>query len=180
MASSAAGVSDATVGYVTGTEKHAGAGTLLFSAYHRPVTWTGERLRDARGRRGWTQQELADRIGAAKRSVTSWEAGDATPMAAYATKLDTLFADELTSEDVTDSQPLTYAEQEDVVRQLDDLVLVAEVTRRMAARRVPDGQTPSAVPERFKWSRRSLPSYRRANETMPPGGRQDEHGTQSM
>lgn len=37
---------------------------------------TGQQLRRARERRGWTQEELASRLGVTFRSVGNWERGD--------------------------------------------------------------------------------------------------------
>jgi transcriptional regulator with XRE-family HTH domain len=35
----------------------------------------GEQIRDARERRGWTQQELADEVGVGVRTIGNWENG---------------------------------------------------------------------------------------------------------
>jgi len=43
------------------------------------MPWNPDRLRKARNRRGWTQQELADRVDAHKISVARWELGTRQP-----------------------------------------------------------------------------------------------------
>lgn len=44
-------------------------------------------LRDLRVARGWTQPQLAKRVGASVRSVKSWEAGESRPLPVYAARL---------------------------------------------------------------------------------------------
>src|SRR5262245_37679965 len=39
----------------------------------------GPRLRELRDAAGWNQTELADRLGVAQRTVSSWERGDREP-----------------------------------------------------------------------------------------------------
>ena len=36
-------------------------------------------IRETRQRRGWTQQELADRAGVGRKTIVRWEAGETTP-----------------------------------------------------------------------------------------------------
>ena len=51
-----------------------------------------QQLRLARQRRGWTQREVADRIGAPLAlNITRWERGTAFPSAFYVQKLCQLF-----------------------------------------------------------------------------------------
>ena len=40
-----------------------------------------------RGRRGWTQQELADRIGTTQRTVAAWESGNSIPRKAMRVRI---------------------------------------------------------------------------------------------
>lgn len=42
-------------------------------------SWIARRLREARDRRGWTQSELAHRLGRTQTAVSYWEAGKRTP-----------------------------------------------------------------------------------------------------
>lgn len=42
--------------------------------------WTlGDRIRKAREHRGWTQRELASRLGVSLRTISRWERGDHRP-----------------------------------------------------------------------------------------------------
>jgi len=43
------------------------------------MTLTGPQIREARGRVGWTQKELAEAVGVSLRSVSAWERGEAVP-----------------------------------------------------------------------------------------------------
>lgn len=55
--------------------------------------WVGERLLGARVARGWSQKELADRIGGAgARSVWRWEHSQGRPGRKYAHLLTLLFS----------------------------------------------------------------------------------------
>ena len=42
----------------------------------------GERIRRARGRKDWTQQELARRVGKDRKTIDNWENGRTTPSGA--------------------------------------------------------------------------------------------------
>lgn len=57
------------------------------------MTWTGQNLRQARARRGWTQKDLAEHLGASLRSVAAWERDEAHPQAHWLVKLDELLGD---------------------------------------------------------------------------------------
>lgn len=57
----------------------------------------GIRIRRARERKRWTQQQLADAVGAAVRAVGSWERGEAVPRNAIGA-LEELLGADLTSE----------------------------------------------------------------------------------
>lgn len=58
----------------------------------------GEKIRTLRKREGWSQDELASRIGVSRQTVSKWELAEAVPDAGNIAKLCTLFglaADEL-------------------------------------------------------------------------------------
>jgi ribosome-binding protein aMBF1 (putative translation factor) len=57
----------------------------------------GIRIRRARERKRWTQQQLADKLGAAVRAVGSWERGESVPRNAIGA-LEELLSTDLTSE----------------------------------------------------------------------------------
>src|SRR6266700_5521597 len=48
-------------------------------------------LRKARERRGWTQQELADKLGTTPLAINRWEQGKTFPSSFYRTKLCDVF-----------------------------------------------------------------------------------------
>ena len=56
------------------------------------------RLRDLRGERGWSQQDLAERLGVSRQSVNAIETGRYDPSLPLAFKIAELF--DLTIEDV--------------------------------------------------------------------------------
>ena len=41
--------------------------------------------------RGWTQQELADRVGASRRSIQLWEDGEVLPLEVYRRRVADVF-----------------------------------------------------------------------------------------
>jgi Zn-dependent peptidase ImmA (M78 family)/transcriptional regulator with XRE-family HTH domain len=43
------------------------------------TTWVAERIRDARRQRGWSQAELAERLGLTQTAISYWEAGKRAP-----------------------------------------------------------------------------------------------------
>lgn len=66
--------------------------------------WTPNRVRALRARLGYTQHQLADRIGCHRQAIANWETGQRTPTGLYAQSLQSLedamtvtFIDELAS-----------------------------------------------------------------------------------
>ena len=55
--------------------------------------WTPARIRAARYRANLSQAELAQRIGASRRSVANWEIGGSAPQGRYAAQLDRVLND---------------------------------------------------------------------------------------
>ncbi|WP_423787720.1 helix-turn-helix domain-containing protein, partial [Klebsiella pneumoniae] len=51
----------------------------------------GRWIRHQRSRRGWTQQEVANKIGATPLTVSRWERGQETPRPSFQDKLSALF-----------------------------------------------------------------------------------------
>lgn len=45
--------------------------------------WTGEKIREVRQAKGWSQQELADKVGCRMQTVSEWETGKYLPQNAY-------------------------------------------------------------------------------------------------
>lgn len=64
------------------------------SAYARRVLWSAAEIKRRREARGWTQQQLADALGASRRAVISWEAADSTPQGRFIGQLDTVLGPE--------------------------------------------------------------------------------------
>lgn len=80
---------------------------------------TGDEVRQARERRGWTQEQLASRLGVTQRSVGNWERGDVP--AGKEARLREVLGDSLTP----GGNPLAQAS---------DLALISELARRLEAR----------------------------------------------
>ena len=74
-----------------------------------------KRLREAKG---WTQAQLAERVGVGKRTVGNWERGETVPKNRLG-MLRELFSDQ---------------GDDDPIRAASDSVLLAELLRRAAAR----------------------------------------------
>lgn len=64
-------------------------------AYTLAVAWTAASIKEQREARGWTQQQLADFIGASRRAVIGWEAGESSPQGRFATQLDKVLGPEV-------------------------------------------------------------------------------------
>lgn len=75
--------------------------------YGEGVEWTAEKIKTERQKRGLTQAELAKLVSASTRTITSWEAGDASPQGRFLHALDKA---------LLDPQPVTETD----VRDLDD------------------------------------------------------------
>ena len=79
-----------------------------------------------RGRRGWTQQELANRIGTTQRTVAAWESGNSIPRKAMRVRIaqafelpdDYLLGDLLTDTKST-AEKSAAKEQQDTAQLLD-------------------------------------------------------------
>ncbi|WP_433272825.1 hypothetical protein ACQPZA_20575 [Pseudonocardia xinjiangensis] len=78
-----------------------------------------------------TQADLARKVGAATRSVTSWEAGDATPHPNYNAKLNELFADQIPHEEMVAGPRLKEATVPELLAELQlRFAHLARVTRQ--------------------------------------------------
>lgn len=80
---------------------------------------TGEQLRRARERRGWTQEQLAEAVGVTFRSIGNWERGEVP--ASREARLRDVLGDDLTP----GLNPLAQAS---------DLALISELARRLEGR----------------------------------------------
>lgn len=161
---------------VTGISTTARSGTLPFSAYTLRVTWTGQRLKQARARKGWTQRQLHELLGASLRSVASWERGESKPQAHWASRLDDLFAEP----PAAGEEPSPTVIGEETLRSIDDLALIAELARRLVEHRgVSTGSDQSAV-QRFVWYERDAPTARQLKEDAHGQTEQDKSGENPM
>jgi transcriptional regulator with XRE-family HTH domain len=80
---------------------------------------TGDEIRAARERKGWTQEELAERLRVGPRTIGNWERGATVPKN-RAGMLREVFADE--------------PARTDPIRGASDAELLAELMRRTATR----------------------------------------------
>lgn len=169
--------SDATVGGVTGTNQRAGAGTLLFSAYTGRVQWTGSKILSARAKRGWTQKQFADELGAGLRTVASWERNEARPQAHWVERLNELFANDVASETAAES---AEPNRDPRISEADFIELLEEIARRYARARAElpligaiDTETDrESAGEVYEWDAADAPSARRitGHSDQPQGG----------
>lgn len=161
---------------VTGTQRQGRRSTLPFSAYTRRVTWTGQRLRDARAQAGITsQQEAAARIGVSVRAYAAWERDEAKPQAHWIPKLDALFADT--------PHPADRLDQATIERALDEasfLDLLAAVARKHARLAKQDTNQPDLPAGRFVFRAEDAPSARRPRPNPSPRDQPDEQGGQVL
>lgn len=58
----------------------------------------GELIRRARGRRRWSQQDLADRLSVNRKTVDNWENGRTAPSGATRAAIEDVFGDDLYGE----------------------------------------------------------------------------------
>lgn len=80
---------------------------------------TGEQIREARKRAGWSQKALADKVGVVERTVGGWERGENAPGMKEPQLLAVL-------RDYLDT------ESEPPLRSVSDVELLAEIARRFA------------------------------------------------
>lgn len=64
------------------------ASSAHFLRYRSVVSWTGDVIRRRRDALGLTQAQLADRVGASLRAVSSWESDDTQPQRKFRVELD--------------------------------------------------------------------------------------------
>lgn len=57
------------------------------------LLWSGEKIRELRQRLGWSQAELARRLGCRQQTVSEWETNTYQPQNAYSQLLDQWQAD---------------------------------------------------------------------------------------
>jgi len=144
------------------TLQQVGPGSAQKCAYTAAVNWPPDRIRREREARGWSQRKLRDAIVASSpdgklslRAVTAWEAGESKPSGRNLAALDRVLAAEEPA-----ANPLEH---------VDDLELLAEVAKRMAAGRSNNhGYQPITTPganQALRWDVSDMPSTKRADET---------------
>lgn len=138
------------------------------------MSWTGQRLRDARARRGWTQARLAEELGAGLRTVAAWERDEAKPQAQWVVKLNDLLNDD--TDDAPADQPLDPRTIERALRSATVMELLAELAGRIA--QLEAGRTPTQpsgfAPERVKWRTEDAPAAEAETYEWPKTASSDE------
>ena len=157
---------------MTGTNTTARAGTLPFPAYNRRVTWTGQKLRQARARRSWTQKDLAEQLGASLRSVAAWERDEAHPQAHWLVRLDELLGDSdgQVAAPATAPASVPAAESDTSLKQATVMEILAELASRFAqaeARATKPSGDPGQPFERVHWRTSDAPSAARGSTAAP-------------
>lgn len=101
----------------------------VFLRYPADVRWTPAKIKERRDALGLTQQGLADALGVAKRSVVSWERGEAAPR--RLTTLDAVLGDPGVDEEAPQRPDLSGSTPVELVAAL--LEKVAGLERENAA-----------------------------------------------
>lgn len=160
---------------MTGTNQRVGAGTLLFSAYTGRVQWTGNKILSARAKRGWTQKQFADAVGAGLRTVASWERNEAKPQAHWVERLNELFPTETPDTDEIPDNP-----RDPRISEADFIELLEEIARRYTRARaeapfigaIDTEKDRDIAGEVYEWDAADAPSARRntGQSDQPHGG----------
>lgn len=85
----------------------------------------GERIRQARERRGWTQTELAAKVGVGYKTVSNWETGNTVPQNRLG-MLRELFPGELNDSPADNGH--------DAIRSYSEMAILNELMRRAVER----------------------------------------------
>ena len=133
------------------------------------MAWTGEQIRRHRTLRGWSQDDAATALGVSRRSISSWESGEARPQGRHADALDRVFG-------TTTSEP--------TLSEATGIQLVAQIAVRLAAQPDHDGdmrllawlserlapaEPEGGLPERdLAWPRRTAPNH--GHNDLPRSG----------
>lgn len=78
---------------------------MHFRAYTCAVIWSAAAIKDRREARGWTQQQLADALGASRRAIIGWESGTSEPQGRFAKQLERVLG-VASDDDTTEQGPL--------------------------------------------------------------------------
>lgn len=122
-------------------DRQVSTGVAHLCVYPARVTWTPDKIRNLRDSQGWTQDELADALGASRRAVQDWEAGK--PIGKSNVRALTRLESQLAS---AETRLLTA---EEAARQIPSGVLLAEVTRRFA--QIPSEEGSGHPGQRMVW-----------------------------
>ena len=161
-----------TVTPVTGTRRKALPANLPFSAYTRGVTWTGQRLRDARARAGFTsQKEAAKRIGVSERAYAAWERDEAKPQAHWIPKIEAVLGDHAPTDT---TERLDQATVERALDQASFLDLLAALARKHARAAKDIEDAPDLPTGRWVWHTADAPSTRQPQTENPHTQQSDE------
>lgn len=124
------------------------------------MTWTGQRLRDARARAGITsQKDAADRIGVSVRAYAAWERDEAKPQTHWLPHIEAVLGDH------THTDPTERLDQDTLERALDEasfLDLLAALARKHSRVAKDIEDAPELPPGRYVMRTEDAPSTRRA------------------
>lgn len=160
---------------MTGTTCEAGnpaaARHAHIPAYSARVEWTAAEIKKQRLLRGWEQAEAAEKLGVGRRTLSSWETGEASPQLTGRAALERVYGpparDTVLLSQATPLQLIAelirqFREHEGPGGELADLQLIAALTHRLA--HSPDtiastgagtGDAPGGLPTRdLDWPRR--------------------------
>jgi transcriptional regulator with XRE-family HTH domain len=150
-----------------------------FVALHfAPVTTSrGERVQRARNLRRMSQKDLAEATGVGERTIVRIESGRAEGSPSLAVleeflRIVTPTAVAPAGNDEPRPSPIAEA-----LMRADDLELLAELARRMAARRAQEGDTPPLPAGQYTLYTRDMPSSQRAQE---PHHQEEDRGANGL
>jgi len=139
------------------------------------VQWTGDKILSARAKRGWTQKQAADEIGAGLRTYASWERGEAKPQTHWIARLNEVFPTE-----TPDVDELPDSGRDPRISEADFIELLEEIARRYTRARaelplvgaIDTEKDRNAAGEIYEWDPADAPSARRktGQSGHPQGG----------
>ena len=119
------------------------------------MQWTPAAIRRHRVLRGWNQDDAANALGVSRRSISSWESGEARPQGRHADALDRVIGTPAPSDDPTLSQAsFMQLVTALVARHGEDADRIAELLRKLGEAERADPVLPA---QDLEWPRQSEP-----------------------